>query len=75
MPAALTWEGGPWNLRSSLLQPLAAVGEGLLVGHVVDKTQDIGTLPQFIQHFRKQLFAGRVKNEEFLESERQVSES
>ena len=30
---------------------------------------------QFIQHFRKQLFAGRVKNEEFLESERQVSES
>ena len=45
MPAALTWEGGPWNLRSSLLQPLAAVGEGLLVGHVVDKTQDIGTLP------------------------------
>lgn len=45
MPAALTWEGGPWNLRPSLLQPLAAVGEGLLVGHVVDKTQDIGTLP------------------------------
>lgn len=45
MPAALTWEGGPWNLRPSLLQPLATVGEGLLAGHVVDKTQDTGTLP------------------------------
>lgn len=45
VPAALTWEGGSWDLRPSLLQPLAAVGEGLLAGHVVDKTQDIGTLP------------------------------
>lgn len=27
---------------------------------------------QFIQHFRKQLLAGRVKNEELLQSEKRV---
>lgn len=45
MPAAPTWEGGTWSLRPSLLQPLAAVAEGLLIGHVVDETQDVRTLP------------------------------
>lgn len=33
------------DLRPSLLQPLAAVVEGLLIGHVVDETQDVGALP------------------------------
>lgn len=32
------------------------------------------TTCQFIQHFREQLLAGRVKNEEFLEPEKCVSE-
>lgn len=45
MPAAPTWEGGARSLRPSLLQPLAAVAEGLLTGHVVDEAQDVGTLP------------------------------
>lgn len=45
MPVARTWQGDPWNLRPSLLQPLAAVGEGLFIGHIVDETQDTGTLP------------------------------
>lgn len=45
MAAAPTWEGRAWDLGPSLLQPLAAVGEGLLVGHVIDETQDVGTLP------------------------------
>lgn len=45
LPIVPTWEGGTWSLGPDLLQPLGAADEGLLVGHIIDETQDIGTLP------------------------------
>lgn len=40
-----TWEGDARGLRPDLLQPLGAADEGLLTGHIIDKTQDVGILP------------------------------
>lgn len=40
-----TWEGDAGSLRPDLLQPLGAADEGLLIGHIVDETQDVGILP------------------------------
>lgn len=40
-----TWEGDTGSLRPDLLQPLGTVDEGLLVGHIIDETQDIRILP------------------------------
>lgn len=40
-----TWEGDTRSLRPDLLQPLGAADEGLLIGHIIDKTQHVGILP------------------------------
>lgn len=40
-----TWEGDIRSLGPNLLQPLVAADEGLLIGHIIDETQDVGTLP------------------------------
>lgn len=40
-----TWEEGTRSLGPNLLQPLGAAVEGLLIGHIIDETQDVGALP------------------------------
>lgn len=76
-----SWEGCPSKDPAWLLLMAQGIPSGSATGGRAGEkwVVEVGrkkqhTTCQFIQHFREQLLAGRVKNEEFLEPEKCVSE-
>lgn len=81
MAQSPSWEGCPSKDPAWLLLMAQSIPSGSATGGRAGEKRvvEVGrkkqhTTCQFIQHFREQLLAGRVKNEEFLEPERCISE-